>query len=152
MQYIWFVAFTCSIFIAAIIGWVRFNRIDPAFRPFIACLWLGAVNESISICLSLRGMNNFANNNVYVLFEAILLLWQIRRWGGFGDKYRYFPLLAGLLVIAWIAENFIIGTIYSNAPGFRLLYSFIIVLLAIHLFYLQSSDRNFLGIRAQRFQ
>ena len=42
------VVFSFSIAIAAIIGWIRFKKINPAYYPFVICIWIGLLNEILS--------------------------------------------------------------------------------------------------------
>lgn len=133
MAYTWFLLFSCSIFIAAIIGWVRFRRIAPAFRPFIYCIWIGSVNEILSMTLPLAGYKIDLNNNIYVLLESGLVLWQVRQWEGFGSWHRLFPVVLASFGMVWITENFLISSITYTGSYFRLYYSFIIVILAIQV-------------------
>lgn len=131
MSYTWFVILSCSIFIAAIIGWVRFHKIAPAFYPFLICLWVGSLNELLSIVLPRFGYTTDINNNIYVLIEAILLCWQLKRWDGF-DRHRLsFPLLIATLVSIWLLENVWLSSISVTESWFRLVYAFVLVLLAI---------------------
>lgn len=133
MNYTWFVVLSCSIFVAAIIGWVRFKKVDPAFRPFIFVLWIGSLNEIISILLPRLGHTTDINNNIYVLFEALLLVWQLKSWGSFGRYTHAFPLLLVAITLGWLMENFLVSAIHITLPWFRLAYSFVIVLLSIQL-------------------
>lgn len=133
MSYTWFLVFSCSIFIAAIIAWVRFRRIAPSFRPFLYCIWIGSVNEILSIMLPLGGYRIDVNNNIYVLLEACLLCWQLKLWDGFGHWQKLFPITLLLVGLTWVIENFIFSSITRTESYFRLCYAIIIVLLAIQV-------------------
>jgi hypothetical protein len=133
MSYTWFLVLSGTIFIAALMGSVRFRKIAPGFRPFLICLWIGAVNEILSITLQRLGKTTDVNNNIYVLLEAVLILWQLERWGAF-DRFRYlFPALLFLFAGTWVTENFVLSSLSQTRPWFRFLYSFIIVILAIQV-------------------
>ena len=133
MSYTWFLIFSCSIFVAAIIGWVRFKNIAPAFHPFLYCIWIGSLNEMVSITARELRIQIDVNNNIYVLLEALLLLWQLRIWGGLGRLQRLFPTMLASVILIWIVENFILSTIYRTDSYFRLYYAVFIVILATHV-------------------
>lgn len=133
MIYTWFIILSASIFIAALIAIFRFQKLDPDSYPFIICIWIGAVNELISIILQQQGHTTGINNNIYVLLEAILLLWQCWYWDAFDRKRVVFIPLLILIPVIWTAENFILFPIQQTQPWFRLFYSFFIVLLAINI-------------------
>lgn len=133
MSYTWFLVLSGTIFIAALIGSVRFRKIAPGFHPFLICLWIGAVNEILSITLQRFGQTTAVNNNIYVLAEAVLLLWQLERWAAFDRFRQLFPALLFLFAGTWVTENMVLSSLSETRPWFRLLYSFIIVILAIQV-------------------
>jgi hypothetical protein len=133
MSYTWFLIFSCSIFVGALIGLLRFRTIATAFYPFIFCLWIGALNEIISITLPRLGYTTAVNNNIYVLLEAGLLLWQLKNWGGFRGRHGLFSLIIIIFLITWSLEQFVFFTITYPQPYFRIGYSLVIVLLAVHV-------------------
>lgn len=123
-----------SIVIAAIIGAWRYGEIHRIFRPFIYCVWLGLINEVLSIVFIYTHHSNAVNSNIYVLLESFLLVWQFYEWGLL-RRYKFlFPGLLALLATVWTAENFIIASIFQFSSWFRIIYSFVIVLLSISLF------------------
>jgi hypothetical protein len=121
-----------SVLVPAVIGWVRFKRIHPTFYPFIFCLWIGSLNEGISYLTSKLQHSNAINNNVYVLVEGVLLLWQFEKWGNFLGKRGFFLFYAGLFTIAWLLDNFLISKITHFSSYYRILYSAIICLMSIN--------------------
>jgi hypothetical protein len=133
MSYFWFLIFSCSIFIGATIGLVRFQKIAPAFYPVIYCIWIGSVNEILSIIFPRIGLTTAVNNNIYVLIECILIIWQLQKWGAFAHHPKIFTALIIMLSLVWTFEHWILFTIKYPQPYFRILYSFIIVLLSIHV-------------------
>lgn len=127
-------ACSLSILIAAVIAWWRFKKIHQVFRPFIYCIWLGVFNEIISYGFLIPVFHNTApNGNIYVLLEALLLLWQFKNWGLFKTYPLIFRSLVVFTVLIWITEVFIISNLFTVSSYFRIVYSFIIVLLSINL-------------------
>ena len=122
------------IIIPAIIGWARLHKISSAFLPFLILTWVGAANELLSIILVL-GLKqyNIVNTNIYQLIEATLLLWQFKRWRLFSNN-KFFTGLLILFLAAFSLENLISSKLYLDFNSyFRIFYSFIIVLLSIHM-------------------
>jgi len=133
MNFMLSVACSMSIVVAAIIGAWRFKSINKDFRPFLFCLWLGLFNEILSLVAAKTIHNTAINGNIYVLCESLLLLWQFRRWGLFGRQRPVFYLIGGFLLAEWVIENFIIFSIVQFSSWFRIIYSFIIVLLSVSM-------------------
>lgn len=118
-----------SIIIAAFITVFRLKPIFQSYYPFIFFIWLGLVNETLSLLLIYKFRSNTANSNVYVLFEYCLILLQFYKWQGIKKAKLYVLISAGLLV--WTGDNLILNSISTNNSIFRIFYSFIIVFLSI---------------------
>lgn len=118
-----------SIIIAALIGAIRLKHIVSEFYPFIAIIWLGLLNESVSLVVIYNSGSNMLNSNVFVLLEYGLILYQFYKWNGH-NSWKYFSL-ACLGVAIWVADNFFINTLTENNSIFRVFYSFIIVFFSI---------------------
>src|SRR5216110_770679 len=99
------VIFSFSIFVAAIIGLIRFKRISPVYYPFLYCVWLGTVNEILSYILIRMGYSTAINISIYVLVESLLFTWQFKNWGLFRRSKILFPILIASLILFWSAEN-----------------------------------------------
>lgn len=128
-NYIIRVVFNHSIIIAGIIAMIRFKSIISDYYPFIFIIWLGLVNESLSLIMIYSARSNAINSNVFVLLEYGLILFQFYKWNDSNSKKYY--LLAGLGLLIWIADNFIINSIAQNNSLFRVFYSFVIVFFSI---------------------
>jgi hypothetical protein len=133
MNYSAIAIFSLSIFIAAGIGAIRIKKIDKAFYPFIFCLWLASVNEIISLILTGYHLNTAVNNNIYVLAEALLIGWQFKNWGLFHQFKNTFVLFIAIIFIVWILEYDSVHKLQNIGANFRIIYSFLIVLMSIHL-------------------
>lgn len=127
------VIFSFSIAIAAIIGGVRFNRISPAYRPFLFCIWLAFANEILGFFIRRSGNSNAINNNIYVLAEAILVSWQFYRWRLFKGQRKIFIAILSSFLVFWIIECLVTGRIHYTTTYFRVYYSFVIVLMSINI-------------------
>ena len=132
MNYTLVVIFGFSVAIAAVIGLVRFKKINPVYYPFLICMWLALLNEVLSYILARTIRNNTVNNNIYVLLEALLLTWQFYKWGLFARAKAFFFSIMALHIIVWVAEITIFSSIQHVTFYFQVFYSFVLVLLSIH--------------------
>lgn len=120
-----------SIVPAAIVGLFRFTRTDNTYNPIIYCVWLASMNEIVSAVVLLKGHSNAFNNNIYFLAEALLILWQFRRWGLFIHYQSLYYVILILLPLCWLFQNHPWQNIHQYYPYFRVGYSFGIVILSI---------------------
>jgi hypothetical protein len=58
-----------SIIAGALIGLIRFGKIDRKWFPFVFLMWLGLINEIVNRALIANGFSNAVNTNIYCLFE-----------------------------------------------------------------------------------
>lgn len=122
-----------SIIIAGIIAAIRFKKIGEAFYPFLILVWLASLNEILSCVLMLLDHGTMVNNNIYVLAEALLFTWLFKKLGLFNSRPSLFIILTVTLSITWIWENFFYGSINHLSSWFRIIYSFLIVLMSISI-------------------
>jgi hypothetical protein len=99
------------------------------YYPFVFFIWLGFLNEILSLLMIYHYHSNTVNSNVYVLLEYMIILFQFYKWNENGIK-RYY-LLAAIGLSVWITDNFIINAISENNSIFRVFYSFIIIFFSI---------------------
>jgi hypothetical protein len=127
--------FNLLIVIVAILGWIRFKRISPAYYPFLILIWVGTANEIYSaVIINYFSMYNIVNSNLYGLIEALLMLWQFKRWGLFWERRKLYGFLFFFFLIIWIVESVVITKMYLEFNSyFRVFYSFILVLLSLSM-------------------
>ncbi|HSU29083.1 MAG TPA: hypothetical protein VLJ68_11925 [Chitinophagaceae bacterium] len=133
MNYNLVIIFSLSVSIAAIIGVIRFNKINSTYYPFLFFIWIGLLNEILSFAITQKGGYTGVNNNIYVLIESLLIAWQFRNWGLFLERSSLFTGIVILFLVAWPVEAFLIGGITKTISYFRLIYSFVIVLMSISI-------------------
>jgi hypothetical protein len=134
-----------SVLLAGIIGLFLYSRIEKCYYPFLYMMWLAGINEGLSYYLYKNHHRTTVNNNIYVLCEALLILWFFRRNRLFQKRKKGFWALFIGLVTVWLAEAAIL-TIHRDFSYFRILYSFITVLMSIHTIniILVSGEQNLL--------
>lgn len=125
-------AFNFSITLPGILALFFFRKIGKRYYPFIFCLWIGCLNETLSLWLILHKQHTLVNSNIYVLVESLLLTWFFKAAGILNTRGK-FALIALLLILAWVTENFLVGNIKMNSTYFRIFASMLIVGLSVQL-------------------
>lgn len=118
-----------SILIAAGIGILRFSAIAREYYPFLFLLWLGTLNETLSLVFIFTGGSNTINSNIFVLLEYLLIVHQFYYWSSNGIKK--YMLLAVFGVTLWITDNLVINNISDDNSLFRAFLSFAAVFLGM---------------------
>lgn len=124
---------SATILFPAIAGIIKFKNTERIYYPFIIYLWVATLNEIISYFISLLGYSTTLNNNIFILAEALLILWQFKKWEIFHSYKKGYVILALALVAIWLLDNSNIEKLTSITSPFRLFYSFMIVLMSIHI-------------------
>ena len=131
MMYTIVASLSFTIGIAAVIGALRYSNIHSSYHPFIYCCWLGIFNEVISLLLNLAGYSNAVNSNIYVLAEFGLFCWQFYNWGFFRESRRWWLVPVAIITGVWFWEFIIPYRLGHFTSYFRVLYSFVLVLMSI---------------------
>lgn len=126
-------AFSLSAGLAAIIGWVRFRKTDPTYLPFLFLIWLGFLNEILSIIIMKSGYSNAIYYNSFALTEAILITWQFKKWGLFRNQSLLFYFIQFIFISSWITETIIRGEMNEFNSYFIIGFSGLIVMMAINV-------------------
>ncbi|RXK60673.1 hypothetical protein ESA94_09420 [Lacibacter luteus] len=126
-------AFSFTVGIGAIIGWIRIRKTDPAFLPFLFLLWLGFLHELVSLLLVTSGYSNALTYNVFTLLEVFLICLQFYKWGLFEGKQRQFYFLLLFFGFAWLMEFAYRSSLYIYFSYCIILYATFIVFMAINL-------------------
>lgn len=132
MKFTLFDLYAFSIGIPAIIGAVRFKKINPAYYPFIYLLWIGFVIEIISYFMIYSGHFNAIPYNIYSILEALMITLLFKNWRLFQhNRFLYYGLIF-LFIGFWLIEAFIIKNITQSMTYFRIFYPFCIVIMTIY--------------------
>jgi len=128
------VAFSLSILIAGIIGVIRFDQIDKRFKPFLYLIWIGCINEIVSICLAYTGHYTIINGIIYDLCESILLMWFFKTLRVFANRKNWFYYFISFFILIWVIETFFKNRFGSSFTYyFNVIYYFIVVLFSIRV-------------------
>ena len=120
---------TYSILLPAVAGIIRYKSVLKDFRPFFWLLWLGVLNETISVVSIYTVRSNTVNSNIYVFLEFGLILLLYYRWNE--RRVRKFIVLGAVGLLVWLCDNIFINHINDNNSLFREFYSLILVFLSI---------------------
>lgn len=121
-----------SLFIAGVIGIFRFRKMDKTYYPFLFLIEIGSLNELLSYILVLNHHHNLLNNNIYSLFESLLIVWFFKNQNIFKKaKFIFFSILS-ICIISWFLQMLQLKTLDDIYLYFRIQYSIIIVFLSIY--------------------
>lgn len=113
------------------VGLIRWRTISESYRPVILLLGLGVLNELISYLFFYRS-SNAVPTNIYLLCEFLMYSYQFLVWKHTLQKKNIFYILTGAMTAIWITENLVLGHISTFSPVFQVLYSLILILLAVN--------------------
>ncbi len=131
MSFTLMIIFNFSILVAGLIAVIRYGKIHKSYRPVIYCVWVACFNEIISFVLAKNGYYTVINNNIYVLIEALLIIHFFNNIRVFKKNKVLFIIIFSCLILIWFLDNQFLKRITSVSSYFRILSSFVIVLLSI---------------------
>ena len=131
-----------SLAIPAIVAIVRFRVLEKVFYPFVFLIWIGMVNELISLLTIHFLRSTTINNNIYSLLEAFLITWQFKRWNLFKNKDWFYYFIQIIFLITWIGEDLIFSSIHEFNSYFNIFHGLVTVLLSINIINLLISNEQ----------
>ena len=120
-----------AILFPAIVGAVRFKSILKSYRPFVYLIWGGLLNEIISTVTITIFHGDTINNNIYALFDYVMVMLLFICWDEQGQKKNLLRVLLILGVLTWIGEYIIFKSIHNISSYFRIVRGVILVYLSI---------------------
>lgn len=128
--------FSLSIGIAAIIGVVRFNKIDKSYYPFIYSVWASLLVELTVRALTISGASNaiLIFINFYYLLDFYLFFLLFNNWRLFGHSKKNQQIIIAITLVVWIGTTFFINGINERNFYFPILYSFALVFFSVTTF------------------
>jgi len=126
------IAFSLSIWLAAMFSIYKITNISRKFYPFILLIWIAALNETLSVILYKNGYYNIINSNIYSLLESFLLLWFFHELNSFKNNKWIVILLSIIYVFAWSWHNLVLHKFRTQFNSeFIIIYAFPVVLLSV---------------------
>lgn len=113
----------------AVLAIYRWNRVDGQHRPFLAYL---VVSMAFAFQQHFTNWHINFSASLFVLCEGLLLLWSLNSWR-YLDRHRqlFLPLMA-LFGFVWMVEMLWLWDIRATILYYRVVYSFVLVLVAIN--------------------
>jgi hypothetical protein len=130
MSFIWNAIFSLSIAAGAAVGIIRYKKLDGTFFPFLCLLWLGLINEIVSIGLMIAGFSNAIEYNLFALAETFIIVWQFKKWELFGRAGKLYLPLQVFVLLGWLVTMFVFDIRFFNS-FFLIGHSVLIVFLGI---------------------
>ena len=129
-----------SIVLPMLAGLARARQIEKDYRPFLYLICAGFASDAAGIWLAYHRGSNLVLYNFFSLAEAVLILWQFKRWGIFKKRSWFYFVLITIIGIAWVADSLVFHDINADVNSyFIIISSFIIILSGIYLL----TDRMF---------
>jgi hypothetical protein len=120
-----------SVFIPLITGLVRYGELPVSYFPLIYLLGIGLINEVVSY-LFFYNSTNAIPTNIYFLVEFFFFIWQFRAWKNIIRKNWVHRSLLIVMTAIWVIENVILGRLDEFSPFFQVIYSMLLILLAVN--------------------
>ena len=134
---------TCSLtdLLPCIVGIKKFKLTHEKYHSFIIYLSIAAFVGINGILLIIFRQYNSSRilSNCFILFEGISFIFFFFQWEVFKKRIILYAIVSFLFAI-WIIDNFIINSLSNINSLYRVIYSTVIVLLAIKLFQQEYSN------------
>lgn len=115
-----------------IIGLIRFRKVDRSYQLFIYLMLMYLVNETNNFLSIKLFRTNAVNFNIFSLIEGLYVFYIFHLWGFLAKQKKLFLFLQIGITLLWVIENIVFLKITEFSPYYRLVYSFIIVLLSVN--------------------
>ncbi len=133
-QYLQNFLLSFSIAIPAIIGLVRYKKMDASYHPFVWICCALTLNEAVRFVLIQYHVYTFTSYNIALYIICCLYLWLFKVWGLFAGRRPWFYILIVLMLVIWVADHFLMqgNRIESRTYVFRVCYSLLLVLMSVN--------------------
>ena len=118
-----------SIIVANIIGLIRLPVIHHSYQPFLLIILLSLINEVVSHLLIYYRKSNAISNNLIGPLDAMLWLWQFRRWNVV--KHLMHATTIVMLLCLWVTENMFLDKLNTFSSFYAIAFSYVMVIFSI---------------------
>jgi len=125
------IVLAATVLLPALLSLFRYRHVSSNNRWLLVLVWLGAVNEVTSLLTALILKSNAGTSNMYLLLETMVLLILFYRWAAISKKAAI--CLAFITTGLWCLDNFLFSNIQSFYGFYPLLYSMVMICLAVKL-------------------
>jgi len=129
----WKFLLSLTIAFPAIVGLIRYRKINLSYRPILIYVFFSLLSELIvGLFITHYGKKiETVYWHSFNLFEAIILLFQFYYWKNSSRDKTILRILMLLILVVWVFENFITSSIYQFNAVYLIAYSFFLVLLSV---------------------
>ena len=120
------------VLIPLIIGLIRYRKMERSYQLIVLLMLMYLINETNNFLSIKLFKTNAINFNIFSLIEGLFIFYIFHLWGFLRKQKRLFILLQVGITLLWIIENLVFLKITEFSPYYRLVYSFIIVLLSVN--------------------
>jgi hypothetical protein len=129
-----------SILPAAVLGAVKFRKMDPSYRLFIYYIFFVLGFEVFVYSLMRFAEQHTAFNilgvsfNIYAIAEFSLLTWIFHKWGLFNNHQKVFLSILVVFLVSWFLSTLLTKGFYKRNHYFAIAYSFALIFFSISAF------------------
>jgi hypothetical protein len=129
-----------SILPAAVLGAVKFRKMDPSYRLFIYYIFFVLGFEVFVYSLMRLAEQQVAFSilgvsfNIYAVAEFSLLTWIFHKWGLFNNKQKIFLSVIVVFLLSWFLSTLLTKCFYKRNHYFAIAYSFALIFFSISAF------------------
>jgi hypothetical protein len=129
-----------SILPAAVIGAVKFRKMDPSYRLFIYYIFFVLGFEVFVYSLMRLAEQQAAfstlgvSYNIYAIAEFSFLRWVFHKWGLFNNNQKVFLSIIVVFLLSWFLSTLLIKGFYKRNHYFAIAYSFALIFFSISAF------------------
>jgi hypothetical protein len=104
---------------------------EPIYYPFFYFIEIGCLNEILSFILIKCHLHTILNNNIYILFESLIIALFFKKIGLFKRSKFLYTCIALSFILFWIFQMLQLRKFENFYLYFRIYYSIIIVFMSI---------------------
>jgi len=111
-----------SVAFPILVGFFRWRIIKRLYTPIMVAFCLGILVEIITrYALTSNQINWVLGNNFWILCESVIIPLQFSVWTAGARRKRLYYILIGILVLGWVMEHLILGSVQEMHPYFNMI-------------------------------
>lgn len=131
MGKVFFFILSLSVALPLIAGIFRFEKIPTTYYPILLVTIAGLLNEVVSFSFFSK-TGNARPTNIYLIIEALLIIWQFYQWHTVLTKKKEVILLCCFISLVWILDYILMGNFNKFSLLFQVVSSVTLIFLAVN--------------------